>query len=173
MFGFRTSSHSFNYPKGHELEKWNGWASEAFGAPPGWGKDGHTHFGHQATTEVSVMAGAAKHPILLGTPEKFAVRSWLYRVLPKWPPQDAEQLLMGHCVNPNKPAEDNPVAWTWKNQYGGKVFFTTLGHPEDFENEAMQRLTVNAIHWSVGKASPKKWKGAVKIGVPYRGIRKT
>ena len=80
---------------------------------------------------------------------------------------------MGHCVNPNKPAEDNPVAWTWKNQYGGKVFFTTLGHPEDFESEAMQRLTVNAIHWAVGKPATKKWKGPVKIAVPYRGIKKT
>jgi type 1 glutamine amidotransferase len=173
MFGFRTSSHSFNYPKGHALEKWNEWAAEAFGAPPGWGKDGHTHFGHQASTDVSVIPAAAKHPILLGVPEKFHVRSWLYRVLPKWPPQDAEKLLMGHCVNPNKPAEDNPVAWTWKNHFGGKVFFTTLGHPEDFQSEAMQRLTVNAIHWAVGKPSPKKWKGPLNIAVPYRGIQKS
>lgn len=172
MFGFRTSSHSFNYPAGHPLEKWNAWASEAFGAPPGWGKDGHTHFGHQASTDVSVIPEAAKHPVLTGVPAAFHVRSWLYRVLPKWPPAGATRLLMGHCINPNKPAGDNPVAWTWKNQYGGKVFFTTLGHPEDFESEAMQRLVVNAIHWSLDK-KPPKWKGPAKIAVPYRGIKKT
>ncbi|MBI3679119.1 MAG: hypothetical protein HY235_01740, partial [Acidobacteria bacterium] len=54
MFGFRTSSHAFRYPEGHPLFRWNAWASEAFGAPPGWGADGHTHFGHQASTDVSI-----------------------------------------------------------------------------------------------------------------------
>ena len=41
---------------------------------------------------------------------------------------------------------DEPVAWT--NTYaGGRVFYTTLGHPGDFENPAFQRLLLNAIHW--------------------------
>jgi type 1 glutamine amidotransferase len=172
MFGFRTSSHSFNYPAGHELERWNGWAAEAFGAPPGWGKDGHTHFGHECSTDVTVIPEAAKHPILTGITGPFHVRSWLYRVLPKWPPKDATLLLSGHAVKPNKPAEDNPVAWTWKNQFGARVFFTTLGHPEDFQTEQMQRLTVNAMHWCLNRPVPK-WKGKVDISVPYRGIQKT
>ena len=131
MFGFRTSSHSFNYPKGDPLFAWNAWGSEAFGAPPGRGGDGHPHFGHEASTDVTVIPPAVKHPILAGVAQTFHVRSWLYRVLPKWPPPEATQLLMGKCIKPNKPAEDNPVAWTWKNKHGGKVFFTTMGHPEE------------------------------------------
>jgi len=172
MMGFRTSSHAFNYSNDHPLFHWNRWGSEAFGTPPGWGGDGHTHFGHEASTDVAVIPGAARHPILSGVAPSFHVRSWLYRVLPKWPPADAERLLVGRAVNPNKPAEENPVAWTWKNGYGGGTFFTTLGHPEDFQVESMQRLTVNAIHWCLGWSSPKKWK-ALDIRVPYRGMVKT
>lgn len=173
MFGFRTTSHSFNYPKDHPLAAWNAWGSEAFGTPPGWGGDGHTHFGHQASTDVRVLPEAARHPILTGVSREFHVRSWLYRVLPKWPPADAERLLMGKCINPNKPAEDNPVAWTWKNKHGGRTFFTTMGHPEDFSVEPFQRMTVNALHWCLNRKVPSKWSGRLTIEVPYRGIVKT
>lgn len=171
LLGFRTTSHSFNYPKGHALEAWNRWGAEAFGSPPGWGADGHTHFGHQASTDVTAAPAAADHAILRGVPVAFHVRSWLYRVLPKWPPADATILLTGHAVNPNKPAEDNPVAWTWKNRHGGKVFFTTLGHPEDFSLDPVQRVTVNAIHWLLGRKIPK-WQGRIAIDIPYRGFTK-
>jgi type 1 glutamine amidotransferase len=172
VFGYRTSSHAFNYPKGHEFEAWNRWGSEAFGSPPGWGGDGHTHFGHESSTDVTVIAAAQRHPILRGVARSFHARSWLYRVLPKWPPPDAEPLLAGRAVNPNKAAEANPVAWTWKNRYGGRVFFTTLGHPEDMALEPVQRLSVNAIHWLVGRRPPR-WKGRLPIAVPYRGLVKT
>jgi hypothetical protein len=171
MFGFRTSSHSFNYPKGHPLESWNRWGSEAFGTPPGWGGDGHTHFGHEASTDVKVIESARRHPILQGVAPAFHVRSWLYRVLPKWPPPDAERLLTGTAVNPNKPAEENPVAWTWRNRHRGRVFFTTMGHPEDFAVESVQRLAVNALHWCLDRKP--KWKGPLDIRVPYRGMVKT
>jgi len=52
------------------------------------------------------------------------------------------------------------------------VFFTTLGHPEDFQEEGVQRLTVNSILWLLDKPVPKKWKGKIAIQVPYRGIVK-
>lgn len=50
---------------------------------------------------------------------------------------------------------------------------TTLGHPEDFQVEAVQRLVFNAIHWALGKPAPKKWAGRIAIDVKYHGIRKT
>jgi len=168
LFGYRTSSHSFNYPKGHELEAWNRWGSEAFGSPPGWGGDGHTHFGHESSTDVTVIPAAAGHPILQGVAASFHARSWLYRVLPNWPPADAERLLTGKAVNPNKPAEENPVAWAWKNRHGGRGFFTTLGHPEDMALEPVQRLSVNAIFWLLDRKA-SRWKGRMPIDVPYRG----
>ncbi|MBA4149826.1 MAG: ThuA domain-containing protein [Verrucomicrobia bacterium] len=168
VIGFRTSTHAFNYPKGHELERWNAFGEVALGSPPGWGgAAGHTHYGHKSRTDVFVNPGESEHPILKGVDQEFQVRSWLYRVKPNYPPSNATELLIGQAVNPDKPAIPNPVAWTWTNQWKGKVFTTTLGHPEDFQEESFQRLLVNALHWSVNKPVPEKWPGKFPINVSY------
>ena len=173
VMGFRTTTHAFNFPKGHESEKWNAFGEFALNAPPGWaGKAAHTHYGHKSTTDVSIIEAAKNHPILTGVASNFHVNSWLYRVLPDYPTKGSEWLLMGKSVNPDKAAIDNPVAWTGTNSFGAKIFVTTLGHPEDFQEESFQRLIINAIHWEVGKKVPKKWKGKIEINVPYRGIVK-
>jgi type 1 glutamine amidotransferase len=173
VVGFRTTTHAFNYPKGHELEKWNSLGELAFNAPPGWGgKANHTHYGHKSTTDVSIIPAAAKNPILTGVDNNFHAKSWLYKVLPDYPTKGSTWLLMGHPINPDKKdATDNPVAWSGQNTYGGIFFMTTLGHPEDFSLEPFQRLVVNAIHWAAGKPVPKKWAGKIEINVPYRGIK--
>jgi type 1 glutamine amidotransferase len=171
IMGFRTSTHAFNYPKTDPLVAYNGFAERAFGAPPGWGGPSqHTHYGHNASTDATVIAEKAKHPILTGVDPTFHVRSWLYRVLPDYPAKGTEWLLMGKAVNPDKKAEDQPIAWTWENQYKGRVFFTTMGHPEDFSVEPFQRLVVNAVHWELGLKVPQKWAGKLDINVPYRGM---
>lgn len=171
LMGFRTTTHAFNFPKGDASEKWNAFGEFALNAPPGWGgKAAHTHYGHQSTTDVSIIPAAKKHPILTGVAPNFHAKSWLYRVLPDYPTKGSEWLLMGKSVNPDKAAIDNPVAWVGKNSYGAKIFTTTLGHPEDFSVEAFQRLLVNAIHWELGLKVPKKWKGKIDINVPYRGM---
>jgi type 1 glutamine amidotransferase len=171
IMGFRTSTHSFNYPNTDPLVAYNGFAERAFGAPPGWGGPSqHTHYGHNASTDATVIAEKAKHPILTGVDPTFHVRSWLYRVLPDYPAKGTDWLLMGKAVNPDKPAVDQPIAWTWENQYKGKVFFTTMGHPEDFSVESFQRLVVNAVHWELGLKVPQTWAGKLAINVPYRGM---
>ncbi|MFN0121035.1 MAG: ThuA domain-containing protein [Blastocatellia bacterium] len=173
LVAFRTSTHSFNYPKGHELEKWNRFAVDYLGGPPGWG-GGHYHYGHTSSTDVTVIPAQAKHPILTGVELAFHVPSWLYHVLPGYPPRDATLLLMGKSIKPEKAnAMDNPVAWTWKNKAGANVFVTTLGHPDDFRVDSMQRLVINGIHWAAGKKIPKKWAGRMNIEVKYHGIRPT
>ncbi|MBA3440120.1 MAG: ThuA domain-containing protein [Pyrinomonadaceae bacterium] len=172
IVAFRTTTHAFNYPKGHELETWNAFAADSLGGPPGWGK-GHFHYGHKSSTDVRAIAEAINHPVLKGVDKQFHVRSWLYHVLPKYPPPDATLLLMGKAIEADKKdAVDNPVAWTWKNKFGGKVFMTTLGHPDDFKVEAFQRLVINAVHWTLGKPVPAKWAGKIDIDVAYHGIKK-
>lgn len=170
VVGFRTTTHAFNYPKGHPLEKWNSFGELVFNAPPGWGgKANHTHYGHKSTTDVSIIPAAAKNPILTGVATNFHASSWLYKVLPDYPAKGSEWLLMGHSIDPDKKdAIDNPVAWTGKNTYGAKFFITTLGHPKDFDLEPFQHLVINAIHWAAGKPIPKKWAGKMEINVPYR-----
>jgi type 1 glutamine amidotransferase len=171
VVGFRTSTHAFNYPKGHPLERWNAFGFFALGGPPGWGADGHTHYGHNSSTDVRVIPVAASHPILKGAPKEFHVRSWLYHVAPKYPPRDATPILMGTAVgSEKKDAVENPVAWTWQTRWGGRVFATTLGHPEDFGVEAVQRIVFNGILWALGKEVPDEWGGKIDIKVPYRGM---
>jgi type 1 glutamine amidotransferase len=176
VVAFRTTTHAFNYPKGHELEKWNAFASDYLGGPPGWG-GGHYHYGHKSSTDVSIIEAATKDPILTGVDRSFHVRSWLYHVSPNYPPAGASgatRLLTGRAVDSErKDPVENPVAWTLKNPAGGRVFMTTLGHPEDFQVEAFQRLVINAIHWALGEPVPKKWAGKLNIDVKYHGIRKT
>jgi len=171
VMGFRTSTHAFNYGKGHESERWNGFGEFALNAPPGWGgKAAHTHYGHKSTTDVSVIQSAKNHPILSGINPNFHVNSWLYRVLPDYPTKGSTWLLMGKSINPDKAAIENPVAWIGKNSFGAKIFMTTLGHPEDFQVEDFQHLIINAILWELGKKVPNKWKGKIAIDVPYRGM---
>jgi hypothetical protein len=170
LIGFRTTTHSFNYPKGHPLVKWNAFGEMAFNSPPGWGgKNNHTHYGHNSSTDVSIVPAQANNVLLTGVNNNFHVRSWLYQVLPNFPSNGATALLMGHSIKPeNSKAYDNPVAWTGINSYGAKFFFTTMGHPEDFDQEPFQHLVINAFHFVAGKPIPKKWAGKMDINVPYR-----
>ncbi|HEY9262305.1 ThuA domain-containing protein [Chitinophaga sp.] len=169
VMGFRTTTHAFHYPEGDASEKWNAFGEFALNAPPGWGGAAkHTHYGHESSTDVYTVKEQANNPILTGVAPNFHVRSWLYRVLPDYPVKGSTWLLMGKAVNPDKEAIDNPVAWTGTNAFGGRVFMTTMGHPEDFQQEPFQRLVVNAIHYELGLKIPRKWKGKMDIQVPYR-----
>lgn len=170
VMGFRTSTHAFNFPEGHASRSWNAFGERAFGAPPGWGGAAkHTHYGHESSTDVSVIASTAKHAVLTGVDTSFHVKSWLYKVLPDYPADGSTWLLMGKSVNPNTPdAIENPVAWTWQSASGAKTFMTTMGHPEDFQQEGLQRVFINAVHWTLGRPVPDNWAGKIEMNVPYR-----
>jgi type 1 glutamine amidotransferase len=167
LIGFRTTSHAFKYPAGGPLERWNSFGEFAFGTPPGWGASGHTHYGHNSSTDVAIADGASDNPILQGVDKNFHVRSWLYRVLPDYPPKTATWLLVGRAVDPDKPAVPNPVAWTWQTKQGARSFYTSMGHPEDFRSEAFQHLVVNAIFWALQRPPPAAWPGRMAIDIPY------
>lgn len=168
LIGFRTSTHAFNYPEGHNLEEWNAFGKMAFNSPPGWNKEGHTHYGHESTTVVSVIPEAVKHPVLTGVDEQFDAASWLYTVLPGYPSGDSTPLLMGKPVNPNDPAAiSHPVAWSGTNSFGAKFFMTTLGHPEDFWEVAFQQITINAVHWLLGEPVPQELTRIIKVDIKY------
>jgi type 1 glutamine amidotransferase len=172
LMGFRTTSHSFHYPAGDPLEKWNAFGEFAFGTPPGWGAAGHTHYGHSSSTDVSVIESQANNALLKGVAPSFHVRSWLYHVLPKYPAPGSTPVLMGTSVKPeHQPAIANPVAWTFKTQWGARSFYTSMGHPEDFSVEPFQRLVVNAVYWALDKKEPA-WPGKLDINVTYEKLKK-
>jgi type 1 glutamine amidotransferase len=153
VVGLRTATHSFLYPSGDPRSRWNdGFGIEVFGQK--W----ITHHGHSSRTDVSVIEEAKDHPILRGVPSSFECASWLYHVAPLV--GDCRPLLEGKSIASEKKGKDlerypprQPVAWT-KSHKGGRVFFTTLGHPKDFEQPAMRRLLVNGIIWALGREVP-------------------
>jgi type 1 glutamine amidotransferase len=106
------------------------------------------HYGHddkaKHQTLVSIIA-AADHPILHGVEAKeFGSGGTLYKVSPL--AATATPLFVGKADD--HPAE--PVAWT--NASGkSRVFYTSLGHKDDFENASFVRILDNAVHWAAGK----------------------
>ena len=95
--------------------------------------------------DVATAPGAADHPILRGVEvEKLKGFGSLYKVSPL--ADSAAPLLLGSL--PDKPTE--PVAWVNQSRYGGRVFYTALADPKDFDQPAQNRLLANAIHWAAG-----------------------
>ena len=67
----------------------------------------------------------------------------LYRVSPLV--EGTKVLLSGRVEG--KPAE--PVAWTYRRADGGKSFYTSLGHVDDFAGDELPQLLVKAIQWGL------------------------
>ena len=153
IVGLRTSTHAFRYPAEHKNCKYN----DKFGIDV-FGQKWITHHGHKSTTEVSIIPEKRQHPILRGIYGSFPCNSWLYHIEPLV--GDCEPLLMGKAINSNKIKKQDkypliqPVVWT-KTYNGARVFFTTLGHPKDFEEYAVRRLLMNGIYWASGKNVPQ------------------
>ena len=163
MIGFRTTSHAFKYDKGANAQ-WN----DKFGREV-FGQRWIVHHGHEKgefLTHVDPLDEAKDSPILRGI-QPFDCPSWLYHVEGGKQEDtlfgDSKPLVKGKSLvsgyeKANKldtyPIEQ-PVAWT-KTHQGDKaekparVFFTTLGHPQDFKSEAMRKLVVNAVFWALG-----------------------
>jgi type 1 glutamine amidotransferase len=60
---------------------------------------------------------------------------------------------------PDKDPE--PVAWTNVHN-GGRVFYTSLGHVDDFQDPQFNRLLTNAVLWTLGKEPEKAANNTIK-----------
>ena len=63
---------------------------------------------------------------------------------------DVTPLLIGTAKTDTSPPM--PVAWT--RTYGSskaRIFYTSLGAPEDMQIADVRRLLVNAVKWTLGK----------------------
>ena len=94
--------------------------------------------------DVWLVPAAAGHPILKHVaPTQWHSPCWIYRQRPLG--KGTTVLVMGRW---SKADTDEPVAWT--NTYrGGRVFYTTLGHPGDFKMDAFNQLLLGAIRWAL------------------------
>ncbi len=145
VVGLRTTTHAFKYKTGPNAKYDEGFGIDVLGQK--W----ITHHGHDSSTKVYVELG--DHPITRGLKPLFHCASWLYQVTPLH--GDCTSLLLGSAIKGNTPVKEifgtpNPVAWT-KTDLGRRVFYTSLGHPKDFEEESVRKLLVNGIYWALGQ----------------------
>jgi type 1 glutamine amidotransferase/nicotinamidase-related amidase len=153
IVGIRTASHAWSVrdPKTVEaLEKmglatWDKFDADVLG--------GH-YTGHHGNTIKSTVApaeNAAANPILSGvTVSELIGNGSLYRVSPI--ATSASPILIGTIPD----QQPEPVAWT--NISGDKksrVFYTSLGHAQDFENASFRKLLQNGVLWSLGVLEPR------------------
>lgn len=124
LVGLRTASHAFN--------NWPEFDKDILGG------NYKNHYGKGPKTEIAIAPKGKDHPILAGF-RPYASESSLYRNTGL--AEDCEVLLTGAI-----PEHTEPLAWT-RVQHGGRVFYTSLGAPEDFANEGFRQMLVNAIFW--------------------------
>lgn len=141
VIGIRTANHAFavrdqdgEIPEGYE--DWPEFVPEILGQENlGYGsvEDG---------TAVAVAPGAADHSILEGfEPIQWQSSGNLYliRLLDK----QARVLLSGMAGG-----HVNPVAYT-RRAGDSRVFYTSLGYPDDFDEPRYRNLLVNAVRWAL------------------------
>jgi Trehalose utilisation len=103
--------------------------------------------GHHANglkPKVTTTKGAESHPIVAGVQTPFTGQGSLYKTGPL--AASTRALLLVKIAG--QPVE--PVAWV--NLVGSsRVFYTSLGHPGDFDNTAFRRLLRNAVFWAMNR----------------------
>jgi len=144
LVALRTASHAFDArgsgPDGHH--EWLKFDPDVLGG------NYHGHHGSGPKCTVTTAAGAEAHPILAGVQIPFTSNGSLYEVRPLT--KSTKRLLIGTIPD----REPEPVAWI--NMYNNsRVFYTSLGHPGDFNNPQFRRLLVNAAFWAMDKPVPE------------------
>jgi type 1 glutamine amidotransferase len=140
LIGLRTASHAFDArgsgPPDHT--EWPRFDPDVLGG------NYHNHHGSGPLTTVTAAPNATDHPILTGLKFPFSSTGSLYRTSPL--AASTTLLLVGAIPD----REPEPVAWT--NHYkSARIFYTSLGHPDDFQNTEFRKLLVNAIFWTMNK----------------------
>lgn len=125
IIGIRTASHGF--------QNWLAMDKEVFGG------DYSNHYRNHLHPRIELAEGAEGHPILEGVTPYVSSGS-LYKN-PKIA-ADTTVLLTGAI-----PDHIEPVAWT-RMHHGARVFYTSLGHTDDFRQPSFLRLMVNALAWA-------------------------
>lgn len=144
IIGIRTASHAFNLrnqPAPEGLADWPDLDATV------WGGSYTNHHKHNLKSVVKSVEQQKDHPILKGVPsQEFEGHGGLYQTSPLQP--GGVELLRGRVEGID---QSEPVAWTFQRKDGGRSFYTSLGHPDDFTRPEFVTLLKNAIAWAVQK----------------------
>jgi type 1 glutamine amidotransferase/nicotinamidase-related amidase len=151
LVALRAASHGFDAqdkaPK--ELAQWPTFDEEVLGC------DYRGHTTPDMGTEVAYVDGARNSPLLAGVDRTpWHSTSWLYSSAALDP---SATVLMTGAVKDKSGTLINrePIAWTRTyTAPGGKparIFYTSLGHADDFATPAFEKLLVNAVQWAAEK----------------------
>ena len=142
LVALRTSTAAFQpkeAPRGHVI--WDRFDLEVLGC----NYAGYNPKSRLTGCDVWRLPEAADHPIVKDlSPDRWHSPSWIYRVRPM--AEGVTVLMMGRWSDADP---EEPVAWT-RHYEGGRVFFTSLGHPGDFQMTPFRQLLANAIRWALG-----------------------
>ena len=146
LVGIRTASHPFDRRKSPAAGKadWPLFDDEVLGM------DYQGHYANKPpndpATLIRPLAEQADHPILRDVAsDEFRVTSHLYK---NRDAADSVTVLMTGRIEGQDVLE--PVAWT--NTYrGGRVFYTSLGSPSDFETPQFRTMLTGAVFWALGQ----------------------
>jgi type 1 glutamine amidotransferase len=148
LVGIRTACHAFALRPKDKLTP--GHAQWAEFDPQVIGGHYTNHHGAGPKTAIAVAPGGSNHAILRGIDAgKLLGNGSLYRVSPL--ETGTTPLLIGTIAG----KDPEPVAWT--HTFGPKqarIFFTSLGHIEDFDEPGFRRLLTNAVFWALDRPVP-------------------
>ena len=148
LLGIRTANHAF-LPKPNEvvdpsLAPWPEFTHEVLGGEnTGYEIKGLPY-------DVSIALGAESSVLVKGV-NVANIQGYqsMYKVLPL--AADATPVLIG-TAKAGATTPPQPVAWT--RTYGAgkaRIFYTSLGAPEDMRSADLQRLLLNAVAWTLQK----------------------
>lgn len=138
MVGIRTASHAFDpNPKIEGRASWPEFDTEILGA------DYQGHYGKGPVVEIKTTSEGARNGLFTGISTPFKVMSSLYKNKNLF--HTATSIATGQRENT---PEIEPVAWI-NSAEGRRVFYTSLGGPEDFQVPQFRALLRNGILWSL------------------------
>jgi len=144
LVAMRTASHAFavhgQTPDGHD--QWREFDAEVLGG------NYHGHGSNKLGSNIVLSPDMADHPILAGVkPAKWHSTGSLYYTAPV--KKDATVLMTGSVAERTEPV-------TWIRKYNdARVFYTSLGHPDDFRQPQFRRLLANAVFWAMDRPLPR------------------
>ena len=148
LVGIRTSSHPFDVRKGNSPKGHAQWKTFD---PAVLGGSYNGHHGKQKT-HWKIEEAAKDHVILKGVSmESQLTGGSLYRSAPLAKSTTALATGAAEGIETSQ-----PVAWTNQPKNGNRIFYTSLGHVSDFENEHFLKMLTNAVLWATNTKAPCK-----------------